>query len=259
MRLLFYLRCDKLPIIYRHRFVSLIKEALKRSDKSYKEILYGDSDKTKIVKPFTFAVKLPSKRELKKELVSIDDGIEVEEDVFYFKGGGFVRFIVSSYDYNFLINLYNGMVNLKEFPLFDGISATLFKSHLLKEEKIEKDEVCLKTLSPILIEDKEGKPIIPSQDNLEKFNNELNQIEDRIKKDLLKEKLKKELQLIPLKIKKEKVKLSIRNHRKENPILSFTPFSGVFKLNGNSEDLNFLYQKGIGLRTSQGFGMVEVV
>ncbi len=36
-------------------------------------------------------------------------------------------------------------------------------------------------------------------------------------------------------------------------------FQGTFHLKGDSQYLQTLYQIGIGLRTGQGFGMVEVV
>jgi len=38
-----------------------------------------------------------------------------------------------------------------------------------------------------------------------------------------------------------------------------TTYKGTFCLKGDPEDLQLLYQTGIGLRTGQGFGMVEVI
>jgi len=38
-----------------------------------------------------------------------------------------------------------------------------------------------------------------------------------------------------------------------------TCFEGCFRVTGDKEDLSLLYQMGIGLRTGQGFGMVDVV
>lgn len=261
MKIEFLLKTEKLPIIYRHRFLALIKETLSISDNNLKNYFYPEENltKSKITKPFSFAVTLPKGKELKKETVKIDKDIEIEEDVFHFSTNSFLRFFVTSYDYNFMVSLYNGMISLKEFELFEGIKIEIAKVILLKEKNISQNKVRFKTLSPILVEDKDGKPVLPDNGNIEDFNRELNIIEGKIKNELLKSGLKGELELNPLKIDKEKVKLSIRGQRKENPFLIFTPFRGTFELTGDKEDLNFLYQKGIGLRTGQGFGMVEVV
>ena len=43
------------------------------------------------------------------------------------------------------------------------------------------------------------------------------------------------------------------------PYITLTCFEGYFTLQGHPEDLKILYQAGMGLRTGQGFGMVEVV
>jgi CRISPR-associated endoribonuclease Cas6 len=62
MRIKVTFKAGKLPILYRHRFMALIKEALERADAGYKESLYPDrdSEKSKIAKPFCFSVSMPS-------------------------------------------------------------------------------------------------------------------------------------------------------------------------------------------------------
>ncbi len=45
----------------------------------------------------------------------------------------------------------------------------------------------------------------------------------------------------------------------DKPTMKFTCFEGCFKLKGDRRDLQMLYQIGIGLRTGQGFRMVDVV
>lgn len=261
MRIEFLLKAEKLPIIYRHRFLALIKEALSISDNNLKDYLYPpeNSAKSKMAKPFSFAVKLPKSKEIRKEFIKIDKDLEIEEEVFHLSSNPFLRFFVTSYDYNFVVSLYNGMITLKEFELFEGIKAEIVKVYLLKDKKISQDNVRFKTLSPVLVEDKEEKPILPLNGQIENFNEQLNKIEGKIKNELLKTDLKRKLKLTPLKIKKEIVKLTIREKRKEKPFFCFTPFSGTFEVEGDPEDLNFLYQKGIGLRTGQGFGMVEIL
>jgi len=41
--------------------------------------------------------------------------------------------------------------------------------------------------------------------------------------------------------------------------MTLTCFEGCFRLKGDPRDLQMLYQIGIGLRTGQGFGMVDIV
>jgi len=262
MRIKFIFYASKLPIIYRNRFMSLIKESLQKADSSYKEKLYPDknSEISKVVKPFCFCVLMPATRQAKKEKIVIDENFEIEDIVFYFPENGYISFIVSSSDYEFIVNLYNGLLETKSFQFSDDINLVLKRAIMLNEKRIETDSVAFKTLSPVLIETKEGKPILPS-DTLDAFNREFNSIHDRILKDIRGDGLKKELEFEPLKIKKQVVKHTLKGFTEKTgkPYMSLTCFEGSFRLKGDLSDLQILYQIGLGLRTGQGFGMVEVV
>lgn len=80
MRLKIILKAEKLPILYRHRFMALIKEALQIINEDYKKKLYPskDSEKSKITKPFCFSVVFPTNKIIKKEKMIIDENFEVE-------------------------------------------------------------------------------------------------------------------------------------------------------------------------------------
>ncbi|MCF6155077.1 MAG: CRISPR-associated endoribonuclease Cas6 [Candidatus Brocadia sp.] len=279
MRIKIALKTHKLPILYRHRFMALIKEALGESDAGYKQYLYParDSCKSKQAKPFAFNVVIPSDRTAKKEKITIDSEFEVEDTVFYFSPDSFLSFYVSSSDYQFMINLYNGLLKIKEFDFGSKIILKLGKIFLLNEREIRGDEVIFKTNSPVLIEDRDGKPILPFQISsdvspqfsalsLRSFNDHFNEIHDRILSDLRGvngkkgQGLQRKMELIPLNLKKQVVKHTLRDFREKTgkPYMTLTTFQGCFTLKGNSGDLQTLYQVGIGLRTGQGFGMVEV-
>lgn len=243
--------------------MALIKEVLSRVDSHYKETLYPEktSEKSKVAKPFTFSIMMPSGRKVVKEKITIDNGIEIEDTVFYFPEGGLLSFIISSSDYEFIINLYNGLLEMGNFDFSSDINLRLHRVTMLKEKKIVEDEVTFKTLSPVLIETKDEKPLTPEDNNLTLFNKEFNAIHDRILKDMRGQGILKEIEFIPLKIKKQVVKHSLREFRAKTgkPYMTLTCFEGYFKLKGDPRDLQMLYQTGIGLRTGQGFGMVEVV
>lgn len=262
MRFKITFKTEKLPILYRHRFMALIKEALERVDKTYKQSLYPqkEAELSKITKPFCFSLSMPKDRIWKKEKIVIDEGIEIEETVFYFPSNQMPFFYIGSSEYEFMINLYNGLLTIKDFPLFNGIHIAIDRVFILNEKKIHEDNVIFKTNAPILIEDKDGKPLLPFE-NPAFFNDDFNAIHDKILKDIRGHGIHKRMEFEALQLKKQVVKHTLKGFREKTgkPYMTLTCFEGAFKLKGDPRDLHMLYQTGIGLRTGQGFGMVEVV
>lgn len=261
MRFKILLRSDKLPLIYRHIFMSMIKEALKQSNPDYKDKLYPDKnfEKTKVAKPFTFSIMMPPGRKLETGTIDIN-GKTITDKIFYYPEGSYLSFLLSSSDYEFVMNLYNGLIKMKRFEYSSDIKFEYLNSMLLNEKDITENEITFKTLSPILVENKNEKPVLPIQESLQNFNDELNIIQDKIFKDVRGFGLKSRLNLTPLNIRKQVVKHTLRGFREKTgrDYMTLTCFEGTFKLQGSPEDLHLLYQTGIGLRTGQGFGMVEV-
>lgn len=245
MRLKINLYSKSVPILYRHRILALIKEALKKSNDRYKERLYN-KDK-KIPKPFCFHLSIPSPRNLKGEQ-------------FIFDKERMLSLIISTFDYEFLMHLYNGLLKIKSFEFEKGNNFRIGKIWLMPKREIKEEEAVFRTLSPISIEDKGGKPLLPDED-LKKFNKEFNEIHQRIFKSLINRKPRKKIEFDVVKIRKQVVKHQISEfvNKTGKEKMMLTCFEGVFKLRGDKEDLQFLYDNGIGLRTSQGFGMVEVI
>lgn len=264
MRIKISIIVDKLPIIYRHRLVSLIKEALKRSDEDYKNFLYNG----KITKPFSFNLVFPKEKQIKKEIIQIDNKFKIEDIVFYFNNQ-VLNLYISSTDYRFIISLVNGLKKIKRFNFsFDNnffingekIHFQIKSLSVLNEKPIKSETVVFKTNSPIIIEDKKDNPIV--FDN-EKFEYYLNEITYRIlKSPHIKGKgLEKPLKFEPIKMKKQVIKHTLKEFREKTgkPIMFLTGSSGIFKLSGHPKDLEILYKIGIGNRTGQGFGMVDTV
>lgn len=261
MRLRLTFKIYKLPILYRHRIIALIKEALTRSDPLYKKFLYPDeSGYSKRVKPFTFSLSLPPQKTVKKERFSIDEHTQIEDMVFYFSENSIISLFISSCDYQFIANLYNGLLEIREFEFNEEITLKLNTIFILNEKRIVYDEATFKTNTPILIEDKDGSPLIPLNYNLA-FNDHFNAVHDRILKDLRGKGLYKTMEFQPLELKKKVVKHTLKGFREKTgkPFMTLTCFEGCFKLKGDPRDLQMLYQIGIGLRTGQGFGMIEIV
>lgn len=266
MRIKITFNAEKLPILYRHRFMSLIKESLENSDLDYKQFLYPekDSELSKKVKPFTFSVSMPQEKVVKKEKFLIDKHMEIEDLVFYFPANTFIALYVSSSESQFIMRLYNGLLKLKQFDFSGDISLKLIKVYLLNEKIIHSDEVTFRTNSPILIEDSDKKPIFPDVNNpssLISINKNFNNIHNGILKDLRGYGLYREIVFEPLLIKKQVIKHTLKGFREKtgNPYMTLTCFEGRFRLKGDRRDLQMLYQIGVGMRRGQGFGMVEVV
>jgi CRISPR-associated endoribonuclease Cas6 len=243
--------------------MAMIKEALEKSDADYKESLYPDrdSEKSKIVKPFCFSVSMPSDRTTKKEKIVIDEDLEIEDAVFHFPENSRLSIYVGSSEYQFMVNLYNGLLEMKGFKFSDDVLIKLDRIFMLNEKKIAGDKIVFRTNSPILIENKDGKPLLPFDDTLQSFNEHFNAIHDRILKDLRDGRgIYRDMEFVPVKLKKQVVKHTLKGFREKTgkPYMTLTCFEGCFNLNGDSRDLQMLYQIGIGLRTGQGFGMVEV-
>ena len=264
MRIRILIKANKVPILYRHRVVSLFKEALKKSDEDYKKILYN----SKITKPFSFNLVFPTNRKPTKAKIQIDENFTVEDTVFEIEEG-YLSLFISALDYRFLISLFNGLKRLYTFDfssdknmLVNGEKLVweIKKVSPINEKPIKLNTVVFKTNSPIIIEDENDNPVLFSD---EKFEYHLNEITDRIlRSPHIKGKgLEEPLKFEPIKMNKQVVKHTLKAFREKTgkPIMYLTGNSGIFKLSGHPKDLEILYKIGIGNRTGQGFGMVEAL
>ncbi|WP_456436062.1 CRISPR-associated endoribonuclease Cas6 [Thermovibrio ammonificans] len=269
MRLKIVFRTDRVPILYRHRVVSLVKEALKRGNGELYEKLYGSQNP----KPFTFSLFFNPPYRVEKLPLQIDETFTPERfkelrqvETFTLESGTF-SVNISTPDYLFAVSLVNGLVSLKEFlfstekeMLVGGkrVIWELLKITPYRSRPVKKGEAVVKTLSPIVVEDKRGKPVLWNSPD---FQEALNFVTDRRLKELRGKGLKREISVTPVKCEKKVAKATFKEFRERTgkPYMVLTGSYGIFKLNGDSEDLNFLCDAGLGNRCSQGFGMVEVI
>ncbi len=263
MRTLINIKTNCLPIIYRHKIISLIKEALRISDNAYKEYLYG----SKIPKPFCFNLYIPPTRKVHSAEIKIDNRYIIRDKVFFFPENSYCQLFISSLDYRFILDLYNGLNKIKVFEfssddnmLINGcrIKWQIKKLYVLNEKTINKYKILFKTCSPLVVENKEDKPVLFYEDT---FIEELNIIMSKKFKSLIGRDLISELKFKPLNMKKQVVKHTLKEFRERTgkPVMYITANAGTFELRGHPEDLTLIYQIGLGNRTGQGFGMVEVV
>ncbi|MFN8673046.1 MAG: CRISPR-associated endoribonuclease Cas6 [Candidatus Sericytochromatia bacterium] len=265
MRIKIKLKTNKLPQLYNNRIQSLIKEAIKLGDPKYKDDLYAKKNP----RPFCYSVSFPPQKEIKEGILQIDSKFtNIPTKVFYFDNM-YPLLNISSSDFAFLMNLHNGLLKLKKFNfssdedmLVDGekIELILESSIAINKPEIKNDEIVFKTLSPILIQDVNDKQLLPNNDD---FINQLNQIQNRIflNKNIKSEPLYQPLEFTSVKINKKIVKHTLKEFREKTgkPFMFLTCFDGIFKLKGHPKDLELIYNMGLGNRTSQGFGMLEVL
>lgn len=235
------------PLSYRMMITSLIKKSLQKSDENYfKNMYYYEEKKNKKIKPFTFSVFF---RDYK-----------IEKDIVHLNGNGSI--IVSTCDYNFGINLYNGLLKLKEhqyeYEYKKSFTIMLERITLEKERDINQSRIFCKTLSPIHLKNKNNKPMDINDDD---FNEELNYICNLSLESFRGEGLREKLYLTPVKMNKVVAKEKISDFKKINnkEYIYIEGYKGIFCLEGNIQDLRLLMQIGLGFRRSEGFGMIDIV
>jgi CRISPR-associated endoribonuclease Cas6 len=240
------LRCDfkgdKIPLSHNLMFVSLIKEALKKSDSDYYEKTYFYNGKqNKKSKNFCFAAKMK--------------GFEVEGDTANLEDG--VSLFISSPDSEFMIYLYNGLLKIKEFKYKD-FNIIRGRISLLKEKKVNSTEVIFKTVSPISIKD--NRNFFLEIDD-ERYEKELNYIAGKILENYRGRGLSEKLIFQNVKMNKVVVRQEINTFKEKSGknYLCINSYEGIFKLCGDPEDLKDLYNLGLGFKRSQGFGMLDIV
>ncbi|MFT9848920.1 CRISPR-associated endoribonuclease Cas6 [Aneurinibacillus sp. REN35] len=237
MRLEINFKAKEVPKYYRMGMLSLIKESLSRANPSYYHKVFSNNPSPK---PFAYAVYLKN-FSYKAETIELN---------------GFTLFLTSS-DYEFMTHFYNGMSQMKTCRYLE-FEWELEKIRMLPEKSLHSSHAVFKTVSPILIESKDGKPLFPHDASYEQ---EFNYYANLVVLACLGRSLRRPLIVKPLQMKKMVIKESNRVLREgDHPfqILYLTTFKGHLYIEGDREDLLCLYQNGISKRRSFGLGMLDI-
>lgn len=220
--------------------VSLIKEILNNVSEDFTKetFFYTENRSNKRIKDINTSIY-------------ISDFIDSDEDLIV---NGDIILNISFYNDLMYYYLYNGALKLKSFN-FKGYEFKINKISINKEKIIKSSEVLFKTMSPIVIKNKNG---IYLDCNSKEYIDSLNYIADMTLKTIRGHGLQEKLEFRPLNFKKKVLKEKIRNF-KERDYYYINAHVGTFYLRGNVEDLNALYKTGIGYRRTQNSGMVEVL
>ena len=225
----------------RRYFISFIKKAFYNYDPNIFHFLFN----YKRSKPYVFSPYLGKKFSQGK----IDKKISL---------------IFSTGDFSLFSSFWNSLLKLKEkgidYIQIENLKFNLDNIRLLKDEKIISEEVVFKTIGVSILTDPTKSPknfkewyIIPSDfdNNYEKYN------------QVLKFRTKERIKSIMGIDKDVDIEFMEYDEIYETVIPHYDGyvrgFRGVFKLRGDIEVLKFLYDYGFGVRTGQGFGLLDIV
>jgi len=234
-----------IPLIYRPKIISLIKASLGSDvDKLYSQ---------KITKPFTFSLKFNGKINNDKIYLN-DNKITI---LFSFLENYDINILnLPYYYYEASLKIYNGLLSIPKFYLQEDLFLTLKYCGFVSEKKIKTNKIKFKTLSPILLETKDNKPILPDNPN---FNEEFNKIHQKIINSLGYNYKDLKINIISWKKRVIKNTFSEFQEKTNKSIMYLTAFDAILELIGDKTIIKILYKKGIGNRTGEGFGMVDII
>jgi CRISPR-associated endoribonuclease Cas6 len=222
------------PLHQRLAALSVIKEMIRSASKEYYKRIFEENRNQ--IKPYAFSLFFKNFK---------IDGHQIQADE--------LQMIISSPHVEFFMHLLNGSQNNKTYQ-YKEYTVILKRLELLKEKEIKKSIVVMKTLSPILIEDRDKKPLAPTSPYYEQ---ELQYTAQLIVSSIQHRPLLRPILLKDTQLHKQVIKESF--HQDLSQELFFTAYKGILVLEGHPEDLNCLYQSGLGKRTNIGFGLVEVM
>jgi len=240
----------KIPIEYRRMFMSYIKHCINQADSDLFTFYYGDNqNKIERDKPFTFSVFFP-------QLQGIEKTNEYPSYLLLSKNIAILN--ISTNDLELITAIYNGSLKKTNFSYSNKFSIILKHAYIHPLKKINDSRVKFKTLSPFLI-NKKGQNEDDNLKYLEYNPTNSGDFKDALKFNLI-ELCRKFLKYEPnieihLPPKETEYKKIVVSHYKQN----MTANKMILDIEAPSDALQLFYDIGIGVRRSQGFGMLEVI
>ena len=237
LKMTFRLKKPELDIEYRRMFLSLLKNAFQQASQEVFDRLYGNGTP---MKPFTFGVFL-TKPQFRDNSILLDS-----PDIT-------LNFSTPLTELG--IYFYNSMIRrarrFEAYPLSNGNDMILIRVSLTEEKQVTGNEAVFRTISPFLIRlhNKESNEDRYLAKHDESFGTE---IENNCR-----------IMLKELTGNEETVLFTPVTIGNPIPIRHFGILvegnTGIFKLIGNPQVLEFIYKTGIGSRRSEGFGLLELI
>ncbi len=250
---------------YRKYFLSFVKNAFTSGG------IFSELYSKKEVKPFTFSIFLGNTF----QVLDDEEGDKLKAHLPF-------HLLFSTGDPIIFSHFYNGALEIKKnkkgISLPGGKIFPIKEIYLLKNKNIKTSRCIFKTVGVCVLTDPEQDAkdfekwfCIPCEEDFERFNKVLEKrmIEkyERIKG----EKIDTKIKFTP--VSEKEIEIFIR-HGKLNPCFGPKPikeiivkhyngfikgFKGVFYLESHPKMLQFIYDYGLGVKTGQGFGLVDVI
>lgn len=234
MRVQMVFEMRQIPVAYRLGTLSIIKEMIRNGSTEYYDKLFKRNKRK--MKAFSYSVFIPE--------------LEIKDETIY---GNELHLNISSPSYEFIMFLMNGSQKLETY-LIKEAKLKLKEKRLLPEVLISKSNVIFKTLSPILIETKQGKPLLATESD---FKKEFQYVANLVIKEIYGREPKQPIEVVQTMMTKQVLKEDL--HQKQNNPLYLTTNKGLLQLQGDPEDLQCLYDAGVSMRRSLGLGLLEIV
>lgn len=231
MRVRMYFKISKFPLYQRLATLSIIKDMIRSGSESYYQKIFEHSRYQ--IKPYAYSIFFRN--------------FQVQNDVIL---ADELHLTVSSPHIEFIMHLINGSQKKKTYQYKD-YTILFQRLELLKTIDITDSVVTFSTLSPILIEDRNKTPLEPSSPYYEQ---ELQYTAQLIVQAIQQRPLHSQIRIIDSNLQKQVIKENF--HQSLNHELYFTAFKGNITLEGHPEDLQCLYDSGIGKRTNIAFGLL---
>ncbi|AFN74058.1 crispr-associated protein Cas6 [Melioribacter roseus P3M-2] len=223
---------DIIPKNYGRGFISLIKKLIEKTD----PLLFNCYYEQHKLKPFTFGTYFPKLQGNEGDKLNV---------------GNIVKVNFSTSSIQLATNIYNGFLKVKEHTWQNSGSSINFKplrAYLQPNKYSYKEEIIVKTLSPLLVNNigDSNKFLLPGEEGF------LEGLEFSVR-ECAKEFLGDESNF-PFKIEVKAWKRRVLYHYKKMPSTI-----GIFEIKSKPEIIQMIYDVGLGVHRSQGFGMMEVV
>lgn len=233
----FKMSTDWLVKDYRSIFMALIKSVFMKYDPVLYTNLYGiEEQKRKVNKPFTFSVRFPQYKGT--------DGNKM-------LCGNIISLLFSSDEETLVTAFYNGLREKRKITIGENYPITfeLDQIQLLPFRRINTNKVLFRTISPILVNDKGSNLdyLSPAKPEFSKAFKQIIAIQaNNFQISCTEEMIEFEINTM------KKLPLSHYNQ-------TMTSWLGEFVLQAPANILQLVYDNGIGVRRSQGFGMLEII
>lgn len=216
------------------QFVSLIKNALRFVDEDYfKEMYYYEDKMNKKSKNFTFATYY-------KDYVIENQVIKTNSDV---------KLVISTSDNILALKLVQALTMQRNYE-YKNSKMYINKVNVEQEKKVNSNATIFRTLSTFTLNNKDKFYKLDDED----FEDALNYTMNLVLKNARNEGLREKLSFKNIDLRKVVVKEKIHDKT-----IYVDAYKGHFVLEGNTQDLQDIYQLGLGTKRSQGFGMLDIV